>query len=296
MGARSFSATALLAMLIVPNGGPVTLHHLSPSTLEPAGPAIRIDWSEFAAHPLTRAGETIVVQTKTGVKVVDSEALRIVASYPLRRPDVCAVGLDGETAVALVGCTASKHPHYAVVRLGPGDRSVVSVQPNITRIAYPVSFAFGDGQVFVAHAEGAADAVNLATGRVTPHRPRRTLAKGEGFTRAEWLGSHLLGLDGTVVDVRTWKRRTLAAHAERTIADGNKLATFGTDGVAVFTRPDLRLYRRVLRGQYIDDAAIVGNVLYARVALVWHVLDLRTGRTIGRLVPDNAMYDWLVPD
>ena len=294
MTIRRFSVTALLAMLLVPNGGPVTLRHLSPTTLAPSGAGLRIAWSGFSLHPLTRAGQTVVVQTTGAVEVVDAQALRVVASYPLRRTDVCAVGLDGETAVALVGCSASKHPHYAVVRLGPGPRRVVRVGRALSPIAYPVSLAFGDGRVFVVHAEGATDAVDLRTGRVSAHRPLRTLAKGEGYTQSEWLGDHLLGLGGTVVDVRTWSRRTLAAHAERTVAGGDKLATLGTDGVAVFARAGLRLYRTVLRGQVVDDAAIVGDVLYARIALVWHIVDLRTGRQLGRVVPDDAMNTWLL--
>jgi hypothetical protein len=106
--------------------------------------------------------------------------------------------------------------------------------------------------------------------------------------RAQWLGDHLLGLAGTVVDVRSWHKRTLAPDATETIAGGDKVTTVGPNGVNVYTKRGLRLYRRLLRGEVIDSALLDGDVLYAQSALVWYVVDVRSGRTIARLVPDTS--------
>jgi hypothetical protein len=38
----------------------------------------------------------------------------------------------------------------------------------------------------------------------------------------------------------------------------------------------------------IDSALLDGDVLYAQSALVWYVVDVRSGRTIARLVPDTS--------
>lgn len=292
MQARAFSASLLLGVLISPYGGPVTLQHRT-AALAPVGPKLRVSWQAYQTHPLTAQNGLLAVQTKDAVAVVDARTLRLVHRYPLRRGGVCGVGLDGATPVALVGCGSGRSTRFAVVRLGDRNRWLALRRP-LAPLVYPVSFAFGDGRLFIARPGMAVDVVDLLTGAVTSHRPLRTLAKGEGYVRANWLGGDLLALDGTVVEVRAWHPRTLAAHASETVAGGRWLATYGPGGIAVFTRSDLRLYRRVLRGQYVDQARIVGGVLYARVGLVWHEIDVRTGRAIARLLPDDSQDLWLV--
>jgi hypothetical protein len=288
MQVRRFSASLLLGMVFAPNGGqPVTFQHLAPLTLKPTGPALHVAVSPYTFHPLAVGDGLLVARTAHGVKVYDRSTLRLVHSYRLRGKDTCAVGLDGTTAVALVGCLSQASRDYTVVRFGTTPTRVRVRQP-LTAIRYPVSVAFGDGHAYVVHAFGAVDAIDLGSGSVTSHAPLRTLSKGEGYMRAQWLGDHLLGLAGTVVDVRTWRKRTLAPHASETIAGGDKIATVGPNGVNVYTKRDLRLYRRLLRGEVIDSALLDGNVLYAQSALVWYVVDVPTGRTVARLVPDTS--------
>lgn len=288
MQVRRFSASLLLGMVFAPNGGrPVTFQHLAPLTLKPTGPALHVAVSPYTFHPLAVGDGLLVARTAHGVKVYDRSTLRLVHSYRLRGKDTCAVGLDGTTPVALVGCLSQTSRNYTVVRFGTTPARVRVRQP-LTAIRYPVSVAFGDGHAYVVHAFGAVDAIDLSSGAVTSHSPPRTLSKGEGYMRAEWLGNHLLGIAGNVVDVRAWHRRTLAPHASETVAGGDKLATVGPNGVNVYTKSDLRLYRRLLRGQVIDSALLDGDVLYAKSALVWYVIDVRTGRMLARLVPDTS--------
>jgi hypothetical protein len=288
MQARRFSASLLLGMVFAPNvGQPTTFRHLQPLTLKPTGAALRVTVSPYGFHSLDTGSGLVVARTANAVKVFDSGSLALVRSYPFRGRDTCAVGLDGSTPIALVGCTSTTSRRYTIVRFGR-TRIQVAVRRPLAAIHYPVSLAFGDGHAYVVHAFGAVDAVDLRSGAVTSHAPRRTLAKGEGYMRAEWLGDHLLGVAGTVVDVRTWHRRTLAPHASETVAGADKIATVGPNGVNVYTKNGLRLYRRLLRGEVIDSALLDGDVLYARSALVWYVLDVRTGRMLARLVPDSA--------
>jgi hypothetical protein len=288
MEVRAFSASLLLGMVFAAGPGrPVTFQHLAPLTLKPTGPALHVAVSPYSFHPLAVGDGLLVARTANAVKVFDSSTLRLVHSYRLRAKDTCAVGLDGTTPVALVGCLEPTSRNYTVVRFGTMPTRIRVRQP-LTAIRYPVSVAFGDGHAYVVHVFGAVDAIDLRSGSVTSHAPLRTLSKGEGYMRAQWLGDHLLGLAGTVVDVRTWHRRTLAPHASETIAGGDRIATVGPNGVNVYTKRDLRLYRRLLRGEVIDSALLDGNVLYAQSALVWYVIDVPTGRTIARLVPDTA--------
>ena len=112
--------------------------------------------------------------------------------------------------------------------------------------------------------------------------------------QARWLGDHLLGLNGVAVDVRTWHAHALSAHAKELVTDGSFVASYGSNGVAVFTRPDLRLYRRFLGGEVVDQARLVDGILYARVALIWERFDVRTGRPLGQLLLDDAESLWLL--
>jgi hypothetical protein len=282
---QRFAATLLLALLVNPAGGPATLQHLDPQTLEPTGSKLHV----LSYNELAVSDGRVAVWTRGAVRVVDTRALRYVATHGLRRRDVCTVGLDGATPVALVGCAARSSVSFALIRFGDLGRTTVPLRARIALPTWPASFAFGDGQLFVARGSGQVDAIDAATGAVRVHPPpARALAKaGVPYVQAAWLGDHQLGLNGAVVDVRTWHRRTIAPHATRVDGDGPWLTTYGHAGVAVWTR-DLRLYRRFLRGQYVDQAKSVDGVLYARVALVWHRFDIRTGRSIGQVVPDES--------
>ena len=284
MPARRFSAGLLLALFFNPNGGPATLRHVDPATMAPTGAALRL----ATFNELQVDGGRTVVWTRRAVRVVDTGALRVIGSYPLARRDVCTVGLDGGAAVALVGCSSATSRRYALIRFGALGRTTVRLRLPLAPLAYPVSFAFGDGTLFAARGSGEVDAIGLRTGRVTIHRPpQRTLAKGGPWVQASWLGEHQLGLNGRVVDVRTWHRRTIASHARRIQGDGPWLTTYGPAGVTVWTR-DLHLFRRFLRGQYVDQARVADGALYARIALVWHRFDVRTGRSLGQVVPDGS--------
>lgn len=288
MQVRRFSASLLLGLVFGQGPGqPVTFRHLMPLTLRPTGPALRVALSPYSFHPLAVGDGLLVARTANALKVFDSSTLRLVRSYPLRAKDTCAVGLDGTTPVAVVGCLEATSRDYTIIRFG-ATPTRLRVRQSLATIRYPVSIAFGDGHAYVVHTFGATDAIDLRSGAVVSHAPLRTLSKGEGYMRAQWLGDHLLGLAGTVVDVRTWHRRTLAPHASETIAGGDKIATVGPNGVNVYTKRDLRLYRRLLRGEVIDSALLDGNVLYAQSALVWYVLNVTTGRTLARLVPDTV--------
>jgi hypothetical protein len=282
-----FSLGLLLALL-VPMGDPTgewTLAHVSPATLETVGPQLHVRLDPDNFHAFDTRSRLVVVRTRNALKVFDQATLHLVRSYPFRARDVCAVGLDGAAPVALVGCKSQTSRRYAVVRFDPAPVRI-PVGRLIAAIRYPVSMAFGDGHAYVVHAFGAVDAIDLRSGTVTSHAPKRTLAKGEGYLKAAWLGDHLLALGGTVVDVRMWVRRTLGAHATETVAGGDRIATVGPNGVNVYAKRDLRLYRRLFRGEVIDSALLDGDVLYAQSALVWYVVDVPTGRTIARLVPD----------
>jgi hypothetical protein len=287
MRVRSFSAGLLLAVLTSPSYGPGTLERLSPATMTAVGPGLKVPWYSYAVAPgLDGVGPRMIVRTQHSVSVVDASTLRWLVTYRLPHAAICDAGFDGSTPVVLVGCGRFSH-HYAIVRLDP--RRWVTVRSRLPTIGYPATFAYGDGKLFVARGRAyGVDVIDLRTGAVTTHHPRRSLAKGGDWQYAKWLGDHVLALNGIAVDVRTWKKTVLSAHARELVTDGSYVASYGSNGVAVFTRRDLRLYRRFLRGEIVDQACLSGGVLYARVALIWERFDVRTGRPLGRLLLDDA--------
>lgn len=278
----------MLALLVGPGlYGPEHVERLSDG-MAPVGRSLRIP---FAAEVSTN-GSSIAVRRYHSVAIADAATLRWTATYRLPHVGVCSAGFDGSTPVALVGCSHHSR-HYAILRLDP--RRWITVRDPIRTIEYPATFAYGDGKLFVAEGpDYGVVVIGLQSGAVTVRRPRRSLAKGGGFVEARWLGDHLLGLNGVAVDVRTWRAHTLSAHATELITDGTYVAAYGSNGVAVFTRPDLRLYRRFLRGQVVDQARLVDGVLYARVALIWARFDVRTGRSLGQVLLDDAEQLWLL--
>jgi hypothetical protein len=291
MRVRQFSASLLLALLW-PNapGHPLRLQHFTPLSMEPVAKPLKLDYSWFYGYQsFAAANGSLVVLVPNALEVIDGSSLRVTHRYPFEHKDTCAVDFDGTAVVALVGCLSASSTTYTLWRLTPTSRRATPIR-HLDPLAWPVSFAVGDGQWFVARSAGAVDAIDLRTGHVTSHRPKRALAKGRGDTEASWLGEHRLGLNGTVVDVRTWRRRTLAAGAQRLDAVGGYVIAHGANGITVFD-DSLRLYRRFAPGRVIDRVGLSDGVLYAQIGLAWDLYDLRTGAQLGLVLPDTP---WLV--
>jgi hypothetical protein len=291
MQVRRFSATLLLALLW-PNAPaqPLRLQHFTPLSMEPVGKPLKIDYSWFYGYQSWAAANgSIVVRLPNAIEVIDGASLRVTHRWAFRHRGTCAVDFDGTAVVALTGCLTASSKAYTVWRLTETSRQAVRVS-HLAPLAWPVSFAVGDGTWFVARSGGTVDVIDLETGRVTSHRPRRTLAKGRSVSEASWLGEHRLALAGTVIDVRTWRKRTIALGAQRLDAVGGYVIAHGQNGITVFD-DSLRLYRRVARGRVIDRIGLSDGVLYAQIGLAWDRWDLRTGQHLGIVLPDTP---WLV--
>jgi len=291
MGVRQFSASLLLALLW-PNtpAQPLRLQHFTPVSMRPVGSPIKIDYSWFYGEQnYATTNGSIVVRLPNAIDVIDESSLRVTERYVFRHKGTCGVAFDGTTVVALTGCLTATSKRFTLWRLAPGSRRAVAVS-HLRPLTWPVSFAIGDGMWFIARGDGTVDAVNLETGGVTTHRPRRTLAKGRGAVVASWLGEHRLGLNGTVVDVRTWRKRTLALGAERLDAIDGYVIAHGTNGITVFD-DSLDLFRRLAPGRVIDRVALSDGVVYAQIGLAWDEWDLRTGRHLGLVLPETP---WLL--
>jgi hypothetical protein len=291
MDVRRYSASLLLALLW-PNaaGQPLRLQHLAPQSMTRVGAPLRIDYdSSYGFQTMAFADGRFVVRVEKGLEVVDAASLRVVVRYPLARSDVCAVDFDGAAVVALLGCKSVTSNAHTLWRFTSTSRRAIPVR-HLDPLRWPVTFAVGDGKWFVARAGGSVDVVDLETGVVVHRSPRRVLSKGAGFTTASWLGQHRLGLNGTVVDVRSWRARTIAPGARRLIAAGGYVLAYGTDGITVFD-DRLQLYRRLARGLEIDDLGVSDGVAYAQIGLVWDLYDVRSGKHLDTVLPDTP---WLV--
>jgi hypothetical protein len=291
MRVRQFSASLLLALLW-PNtpAQPLRLQHFTPVSMKPVGSPTKIDYSRFYGEQnYATANGSIVVRLPNAIEVIDESSLRVTERYVFRHKATCGVAFDGTTVVALTGCLTATSKVFTAWRLAPGSRHAVAVS-HLRPLMWPVSFAIGDGTWFIARGDGTVDAVNLETGRVTTHRPRRTLAKGRSAVVASWLGEHRLGLNGTVVDVRTWRKRTLALGAERLDAIDGYVIAHGTNGITVFD-DSLHLFRRLAANRVIDRVALSGGIVYAQIGLAWDEWDLRTGRHLGLVLPETP---WLL--
>ncbi len=285
MGSTALLATALLALQLGGPGQHSTLERVAPRSLATEGAPATMP-SAMLGYAWARRGRTLALVVKpadTGqpIRIVDTETLRTVRVIPVGDRDVCGLTFEGATLVALV----ADRPCYwaggifAVLRIDPaGTRPRSTVAVTGIHTAWPPNLAFGDGQAFVAHAGGGVDAIDLRTGKVTPHRPRRTLAKGEGIVRARWLGGHLLGLGPRIVDVRTWRERVPLRRARGIAPAGADLVAYGPGGAAVLTRTGSVRFR-VLAGEHVDDVRVVGHVLYANVGWSTEAVDLRTRTT-----------------
>src|SRR5436305_1972523 len=155
MGARSFSATLLLALLW-PNAPaqPLRLQHLTPLTMRPVGAQLKIDYSWFYGYQnLAVEAGSIVVRLPNAIEVIDGASLKVTERYSFRHKGTCAVGFDGATVVALTGCLAASSTTFTVWRLTPTSRRAIPVS-NLDPLAWPVGFAVGDGKWFVARGSG----------------------------------------------------------------------------------------------------------------------------------------------
>lgn len=266
------------------------LQHFTPVSMRPVGSPVKIDYSWFYGfQSFAAANGSIVVRLPKAIEVIDGGSLRVTRRYTFRHRGTCAVDFDGATVVALTGCLTASSKTFTVWRLAPTSRRAIPVS-HLDALTWPVSFAVGDGKWFVARGDGTVDAIDLQTGHVTTHRPRRMLAKGRGYREASWLGRHRLGLNGTVVDVRTWRKRTIALGAQRLDAIDGYVIAHGTNGITVFD-DSLHLYRRLAPGRVIDRIGLSGGILYAQIGLAWDLWDLRTGKHLGIVLPDTP---WLV--
>jgi hypothetical protein len=295
MEVRRFSATLLLALLW-PNapGQPLRIGHFTPLTLEPSGRAAKVDYDgSYGFQAMGFRPGAMVVRARGALEVIDTASLDVTERYRFLRRDICAVDFDGTDVIALVGCKTVNSTVHTLWRFSPGARRAVPV-PHLDALRWPVSFAVGDGRWFVARRGGGVDVIDLHTGRVATHHPRRTLQKGEGAVDAFWLGDHRLGLNGAVVDVRTWKRRLIAPGAQRLLAVGDYVIASGPNGITIFDR-SLHLYRRLAAGVDVQDLGVTNGVIYAQVGLAWDMYDLRTGRHVGTALPDSAWLLRLIP-
>jgi hypothetical protein len=276
------------------SGSPVTLQHVDPLTLVPTGSKLPLTVSaetgwEWARHGnLLALGPHATVRNRSWVRIVDADRLRVLRTIPMRGRDVCDLAFDGPTLVVLTSkpwCFGSAGS-YSLLRIdvASGHAGRATPVPGLRALVYPFTIASGDGRSFVARAGGEVDVVDLRTGAVTPHRPRRTLAKGEGFVRARWLGRHRLGLNGTIVDVRTWRRHTLMAGARGVTSGPYELVAWGAHGVNVYDQA-MHFRIHVLGDEDVDDVHVVGRMLYATVGAATDIVELTTGKRIG-LVPN----------
>jgi prepilin-type processing-associated H-X9-DG protein len=272
-------------------GQPLRLQHFAPLSMRPVDAPLKIDYSQWYTgySNFSFADGNVVVRVPDAIEVIDGASLRVTRRYAFRHKGTCAVDSDGGTAVALTGCLTARSSAFTVWRLTPTSRRAIAVS-SLRPLAWPVTFAVGDGTWFIARGDGSVDAVDLQTGRVTTHRPLRTLAKGRGYRDAVWLGDHRLGLNGTVVDVGTWRKRTLAAGAARLQAIDGYVIASGTNGITVFD-DSLHLYRRLARGRVIDRVGLNDGIVYAQIGLAWDEWELRTGKHLGIVLPDTP---WLV--
>jgi hypothetical protein len=290
---RRFSATTLIGLALGGSGTSATLQRLDPGTLRPSGHSLRLP-DAMLGYAWARQGATLALVVKpvaTGqpVRIVDTRTWRVRRVIGVGDRDVCGLTFDGATLVALAADQPCYWPrgHFSILRIAVDRGRVTRVTqvPGLSTV-FPTNLAFGDGHAYVARAGGGIDSLNLSTGVVVSHIPRRTLAKGEGVVWTHWLGQHLLAAGVRVVDVRTWRSRTLLNGARVVSAVGSYLVASGPHGGAVYTRGG-RFVRHVLGDEDVAETWASGNLLYAQVGSATDVVDVRTGKTL-RVVPNNG--------
>ena len=301
MAASSALAAGLLALVSSAPGGPGTLEHLAPATLQPHGAHVRAPDSSlgfaWARHGATLALVAKPVATGQPIRIVDVRTLRTRRVLPIGDRDVCGLTFDGRDLVALTAnqpCYWAKG-RFALVRYDSDSWRVrQTVAAPGLRSVFPTNLAFGDGHAFVARAGAGVDEVDLRTGAVVRRHPRRSLAKGEGIVLARWLGRHQLGIGPAVIDVRTWRARVYDSSAVGIAPAGGDLAAYGPRGVALFTRVGAPLYRLLAQND-VRVAHVVGRYLYAADDGLAHVIDLTTRGELPTSGDPNVVSSLLAP-
>ena len=114
MAPSSALAAGLLALVSSAPGGPGTLEHLAPATLQPHGAHVRAPDSSlgfaWARHGATLALVAKPVATGQPIRIVDVRTLRTRRVLPIGDRDVCGLTFDGRDLVAL---TANQPCYWA---------------------------------------------------------------------------------------------------------------------------------------------------------------------------------------
>jgi hypothetical protein len=303
MGAFSLGVTSLVALLGPGTpGGKSTLEHVVPATLEARGPSVTLPDTSLG-FAWARRGSTLAfvvkpVATGQPIRIADARTLRSRKVLPVGDRDVCGLTFDRGALVALM----ADRPCYwtggrfSLVRLdGRTWRLRRRIALPTIHSVFPTNLAFGDGQAFITRAGAGIDAIDLRTGRVERHHPRRSLSKGEGVAQTRWLGGHLLGSGASVIDVRAWRRRVLDPTARGVAPAGADLVTYGPRGAKVFTRSG-RYRFGVLTNVDLGTVNVVGRYLYAAegTSILAHEVDLTTRREMPTNADANLVWSLLV--
>jgi len=291
------TAALVLSLALGSFSTPATLRHLDPATLQPVGAQLKLPGAPLG-YAWARRGTTLAVVVKpvaTGqpVRLIDLRSMRVIRVLPVGDRDVCGLTYDGATLVALTADRPCywKGGQFSVLRFGATTTS--TPVPALDTV-WPTNLAFGAGHAYVSYASGVVDAVDLHTGFLVAHRPRRMLAKGEGFVFTRWLGGNLLAVGGTVVDTRTWRKRVADPRALGVAVAGSVLADFGRNGVTLRTRAG-RLIRRVLPGEDVSDVRIGPRYLYAQVGSAVDVVERATGKQLRVIAVADGPWALLAP-
>jgi hypothetical protein len=239
------------------------------------------------------------VATGQPIRIVDTRTLRTRKVVPVGDRDVCWLTFDRSDLVALTADRPCywKDGHFSLMRFDSRSWSLRQTLPLPTiHTVFPTNLAFGDGQAFVTRAGAGIDAIDLRTGRVERHHPRRALAKGEGIVPTRWLGAHLLASGASVIDVRTWRSRVLDPTARAVAPAGSDLVAYGRNGAKIFTRSG-RYRFSVLTNVDVGAVKVVGPYLYAAEgnSILAHIVDLRTRRETPTNAGADLVWSLLVP-
>jgi len=293
--AATLGASALLALTGGSLNQPSQLRALDVATLRPVGTSVRLPSSAFG-FAWARSGPLVAIVARPAggygypIRIVDVRRMRAIATIGVGDRDVAGLTFRGKTLVALTADRPAywSNGHFSILRFDVTKRRVARVMP-VPRLhtVFPTNLAFGEGFAFVTRAGGGVDAVDLRTGAVTRHTPKRSLAKGEGIVRTRWLGRHQLGVGARVVDIRTWRARIFEPGSRGVAPAGDQLAVYGPHGVALYTRAG-RIRFRVLSDVTVDNVHVRGRYLYAAEGPTADVVDLRKRREI-RTVADPSL-------
>jgi hypothetical protein len=302
--AFSLGVTSVIALLgPVAPGGHTTLEHVAPATLEARGPSATLPDSSLG-WAWARRGSTLAfvvkpVATGQPIRIADARTFRTRKIVPVGDRDVCGISFDHSDLVAV---TADRPCYWSggSFTLMRFDSRTWRVRQRIALPAihsvFPTNLAFGEGRAFVTRAGVGVDAIDLRTGRVERHHPRRALSKGEGVVQTRWLGGHLLASGASVIDVRTWRSRVLDPTARGVAPAGSDLVAYGRRGAKIFTRSG-RYRFSVLTNVDVGTVKVVGPYLYAAEgkSILAHVVDLRTRRETPTNAGADLVWSLLVP-